>query len=113
LNHAHFSAHRGEPHVIAQHISKLFLPHSSSATLQSALIASLDDDIGMLPDPARQDRFYVLGALGIPSVMVEMGFITNRQDENLLRQPKYRAMVARAIIDALDEFFIGRYQPAT
>lgn len=109
----YLSAHRGEPHAIAQHLSKLSLPHSYSANLQTALIASLDDDVGMRLDPARQGRFYVLGALGIPSVLVEMGFITNRQDEDLLRQPKHRAMVARAIIEALDEFFIGRYQPAT
>jgi len=69
------------------------------------MVESLDDDLQMVPDPARQGRFHVLGALGIPSVLVETGFISNRADEALLRAPKHRATVARAIREAVDGFF--------
>ena len=74
------------------------------------MIGSLNDDLVMVPDPARQGRFHVLGALGIPSVLVETGFITNKQDEALLRTPRHRTMVARAIRDAVNEYFSGQQQ---
>ena len=82
----------------------------SSGRLQLALIDNLDDELTMVSDPARQGSFHVLGAIGIPSVLVETGFITNRTDEGLLRKPKHRALIARSIRDAVDEFFARRNQ---
>ena len=82
-------------------------PDAGSARLQVALVASLADGLAMLPDPARQARLHVLGALGIPGVLVETGFISNRRDEALLRQPRHRALIARAIRAAVDDYFAG------
>ena len=75
-----------------------------SSRLQLAMIDSLDDDLRMVSDPARRGRFHVLSAISIPSVLVETGFISNRDDEILLRSPKYRATVAHAIREAVDSF---------
>jgi len=102
-------AHGGSSGAIARALSQLPLP--SSAGLQLALVESLDDDLTMLPDPARQGRFYVLGALGMPSVLVETGFITNRADEGLLRTSKHRALIARSIREAVDDFFASHGKP--
>lgn len=79
-----------------------------SALLQSRLIASLDDDIRMTGSPNRADRLYVLANKEIPSVLVEMGFLSNRKDETLLRSPRYQGVIARAIRDALDDYFAAR-----
>lgn len=79
-----------------------------SAVLQSRLIASLDDDIRMTGSPNRADRLYVLANKEIPSVLVEMGFLSNRKDEALLRSPPYQGVIARAIRDALDDYFAAR-----
>jgi N-acetylmuramoyl-L-alanine amidase len=76
-----------------------------SAWLQYRLIDNLNDDIGMLREPARQAHLYVLTTLGIPSALLEMGFLSNREDEKLLKQAKHRAMIARAIRDAIDDYF--------
>jgi len=52
--------------------------------------------------------FAVLKAPDMPSVLVEMGFITNREDEANLKDPGYRAKLverlARAIIAYLAEY---------
>lgn len=97
-------AHRGAAPAIARALSESLQP-SGSSKLQLVMIDSLDDDLRMVPDPARQGRFHVLGAVGIPSVLVETGFISNRADEVLLRAPKYRAKIAQAIREAVDSFF--------
>ena len=105
---AHLSAHRGNSRAIADALSKPGQPAPGSARLQLVMVDSLDDDLSMVPDPARQGRFYVLGALGIPSVLVETGFISNRQDEALLRRPTHCAVIARALRDAVDTYFAGK-----
>lgn len=49
--------------------------------------------------------FAVLKSPDIPSVLIEMGFLTNRADEKALLNPKYRANLARSIGKAVDEYF--------
>lgn len=80
-------------------------PRPDSAWLQYAMIDHLDDDIRMIAQPARQANFYVLGIQGIPSVLLELGFLSNRHDEALLKKAKYRLVLARAIRDAIEDYF--------
>jgi N-acetylmuramoyl-L-alanine amidase len=78
-----------------------------SGHLARDLIGSLDQDLPMLPHPDRHAGFVVLKAADIPSVLVEMGFMSNPGDEALLRQPDHRALVARAMKRAVDAYFAG------
>jgi len=80
-------------------------PLAASAGLQDSMIDKLEDDVRMVPAPARAARFYVLGARSIPSVLLEMGFVSNRQDEALLRQPRHRRVIVDAIKDAVNDYF--------
>jgi N-acetylmuramoyl-L-alanine amidase len=47
-------------------------------------------------------------------VLVEMGFISNRRDEALLRRPEHRRVVATALARAIDGWFseVGTLQTA-
>jgi N-acetylmuramoyl-L-alanine amidase len=54
--------------------------------------------------------FAVLKAPDVPSVLVEMGFLSNRSDEKALRSPRYRAKMARAIGNAIDGYFARNQQ---
>ncbi len=78
---------------------------SSSADMQQHIVASLGLDVPMLEHPARHAGFAVLKSAYIPSVLVEMGFMSNPHDEAALRQGAHRAMVARAIRRAVDGYF--------
>ena len=78
-----------------------------SGRLAHSLVGSLDQDLPMLPHPDRHAGFVVLKAADIPSVLVEMGFMSNPRDEALLRQPNHRTLVARAMKRAVDAYFIG------
>jgi N-acetylmuramoyl-L-alanine amidase len=76
-----------------------------SGWLRRLLIDTLDDDFEMTDHPARDADFYVLRASTMASVLLEMGFLSNRRDEADLRKPKHRAAMARAISEAVDAYF--------
>ena len=76
-----------------------------SVRLSRSLVGSLDHDLPMLPNPERHAGFVVLKAADIPSVLVEMGFMSNRNDEAELRRPEHRARVAEAMKRAVDAYF--------
>ncbi len=52
----------------------------------------------------RQANFYVLRNIFMPAVLVECGFLSNRQEEQALRKPEYRAKLARAIAAGIISF---------
>ncbi len=76
-----------------------------SAHFARTVVGSLDQSVPMLPNPDRHAGFVVLKAADIPSVLVEMGFMSNPRDEAQLRQPKHRAVVAQAMCHAVDAYF--------
>lgn len=80
---------------------------SGSVRIARSLVGSLDQDLPMLPHPDRHAGFVVLQAADIPSVLVEMGFMSNRTDEAALRKPEHRRLVAQAMSRAVDAFFAG------
>ena len=51
--------------------------------------------------------FRVLKAPDVPSVLIELGFLTNRSDEKQLLSSKWRRGVAKAVVSSIDAFFRG------
>ena len=76
-----------------------------SSRIARDMVGHLDQDLPMLPNPARHAAFVVLKAADIPSVLVEMGFISNPADEAALRRPLHRMRVAEAMKRAVDAYF--------
>jgi N-acetylmuramoyl-L-alanine amidase len=80
---------------------------TGSVRIARSLVGSLDQDLPMLQNPERHAGFVVLKAADIPSVLVEMGFMSNARDEAALRKPEHRGLVARAMHRAVDAYFAG------
>jgi N-acetylmuramoyl-L-alanine amidase len=78
-----------------------------SVRIARSLVGSLDQELPMLPNPDRHAGFVVLKAADIPSVLVEMGFMSNPRDEAALRQADHRKLVAQAMHRAVDAYFAG------
>lgn len=81
----------------------------------SALLAEMVQEklAPVHPAPSRgvkQAPFAVITNALMPSVLVEVGFISNREEERLLARPSFHDDVAGALADAVVEFF-GRYPP--
>jgi N-acetylmuramoyl-L-alanine amidase len=48
--------------------------------------------------------FAVLRAPDVPSVLIELGYLSNKADERLLRSSRHHAKLARAILRAIDRY---------
>jgi N-acetylmuramoyl-L-alanine amidase len=110
-----FAGHRqpGVTRQVAEILASL-VQHETrlgSARAQQRLVVSLGGTLPMLENPARHAAFEVLKAADIPSVLIEMGFMSNAHDEAALRQPAHRAMVATAIRRAVDVYFASDQHP--
>jgi N-acetylmuramoyl-L-alanine amidase len=78
---------------------------TGSARMARDVVRSFGHDVPLLQNPARHAGFVVLKAADIPSVLVEMGFMSNPQDEAALRRPDHRVQVAAAMKRAVDAYF--------
>jgi N-acetylmuramoyl-L-alanine amidase len=81
---------------------------TGSVRIARSLVTSLDQELPMLPNPDRHAGFVVLKAADIPSVLVEMGFMSNPRDEAALRRTDHRRLVAAAMKRAVDAWFTAR-----
>ena len=55
----------------------------------------------------RRAPFVVLIGASMPSVLAEIGFLTNPKEENLLRKPEYRQKVAEALERGIERYASG------
>jgi N-acetylmuramoyl-L-alanine amidase len=79
-----------------------------SAQLSRSLVISLAHGAQMLPNSQRSAGFAVLKAPDIPSVLVELGFITNAHEEKLLKTRAYQKRLAHVLADGIDKYFKAR-----
>jgi len=76
-----------------------------SAHFANLLITDFRRQVKVLHKTHRFAGFAVLKAPDIPSVLVELGYLSNAREERLLRDSKYRAKLGAAIVTAVDKFF--------
>jgi N-acetylmuramoyl-L-alanine amidase len=69
-----------------------------SSRVAEALQNSLDRALRRPSRGVKQAPFYVLGGAAMPAVLVEIGFISNPQEEQRLRDDGYRDRIARALV---------------
>jgi N-acetylmuramoyl-L-alanine amidase len=62
-------------------------------------------------NPERSAGFVVLKAPEFPSVLVELGYLSNAQDVQSLASPGWRTKAATAMLKAIDAFFAGPGKP--
>ncbi len=64
------------------------------------------EETALLPQTHRFAGFAVLKAPDIPSVLIELGFLSNPTDERQLRDSSHRRRLAQAIARAIDGYFV-------
>lgn len=76
-----------------------------SAAFAEILVEELGKEIELLRNTHRFAGFAVLKAPDVPSVLVELGYLTNRVDEMQLRKDSHRRKIAQALVEAIDKYF--------
>jgi N-acetylmuramoyl-L-alanine amidase len=92
-------------------VAKLLLDLSTSAQIQDSIkvgqvfLTKLEGVYRLHKPQVEQAGFAVLRAPDIPSVLVETAFISNPQEERLLRSPKHQERFATAMHQGVTQFF--------
>jgi N-acetylmuramoyl-L-alanine amidase len=76
-----------------------------SASFAQTLIEHVGDRAPLLPRSQRDAEYFVLLAPDVPAALLEMGFVTNPNDEARLASPTQRTAVADKIAQAIDAYF--------
>ncbi|MFA6316928.1 MAG: N-acetylmuramoyl-L-alanine amidase [Elusimicrobiota bacterium] len=75
----------------------------ASLRLANALTRSLTGE-GFKVEPVRRSAFYVLKNPRLPSVLVELGYLSNPREAELLKDPGYQDRLARSLAQGLAEY---------
>ncbi|MFA5949035.1 MAG: N-acetylmuramoyl-L-alanine amidase [Hyphomicrobium sp.] len=79
-----------------------------SKDFSNVLVRQLKRKIMLSRDPQRAAAFKVLKQTHSPSVLVELGYLSNFDDEQLLCDPAWQKQAASSIAAAVDDYFLKR-----
>ena len=106
---------------VMNHFSKLsFLNSINSQRLLASNKLAIDVQSGMLINArktykktldggVREGPFWVLAGALMPSVLIEVGYMTNDTDLKRLQIPDYQNALARGIADGIDGYFLKNF----
>ena len=73
--------------------------------IQRSMVSNLDNTYQNISDHGvKQALFYVLFGAKMPSILVEVSFISNPEEENRLSQDSYRQEIAKSIASGLNTY---------
>ena len=85
--------------------SKLLATH-----IQNNLVSFLRKNrFNVVNRKTKPNRFQVFIRSGVPSSLVEVGFLTNQKEARLLAQPKYREFIAQGICNGIFSYLNSQY----
>lgn len=81
---------------------------SFSVYFARSLVSELGSAVRLINNPHRSAGFRVLKAHDVPSVLVELGYLSNEHDEKLLVSDEWQERMAGAMTEAVHGFFRPR-----
>lgn len=78
--------------------------HSFSMRFARSLVGELSTTVGLINNPHRFAGFKVLKAPDVPSVLLELGYLSNPKDEEQLNSAEWREKAATSISKAIETF---------
>jgi len=70
-----------------------------------ALVCKIRKRVLLLRNPTRSANFAVLRTPDLPAILIEMGYISNKQDEELLTMPEHQIKLCEGIREGIDHYF--------
>lgn len=81
---------------------------NKSTIFADTLVDALHPKIARLAKTHRVAGFRVLKAPDVPSVLIELGFLSNADDERLLLSPEFRDLIVASITKAIDRYYAAQ-----
>lgn len=76
-----------------------------SSEFRSLLLTQMRTRLTLTKDPARSAPFKVLRQPGSPAVLIELGYISNAEEEKLMGTEAWQRTVAQSVAAAVNEYF--------
>ncbi len=86
----------------------IYLDHSLD--LSSKVQNQFKNRVGRIDRGVRQAGYYVISFTTMPSILVELGFLTNKEEEDFLNTEKGQDYMASAVYRAFKEYKLEREQ---
>jgi N-acetylmuramoyl-L-alanine amidase len=81
-----------------------------SAQIAARLVAEMGGSVKLHRIPHRSAGFRVLGAPDVPSVLIELGYVSSARDVELLTSDAWRSEAAQSVQRAVNRFFALRHR---
>lgn len=78
--------------------------HAFSIRFARTLLGELTNAVDVVKNPLRSAGFRVLRAPDVPSILLELGYLSNPMDEALMRDAEWRGRAADNIVRAIEAF---------
>ncbi len=94
-----------------QEVSDILIDLAKTDTMNKSsqyadnVVKEMKKKIQLLPNAHRFAGFVVLKSPNIPSVLLEMGYLSNRAEEKQMWQKSYRNKLSKALVDAVNQYF--------
>jgi N-acetylmuramoyl-L-alanine amidase len=83
----------------------LEMTHERTGMFAKTVIENMGESTPMRNEPDQQAAFRVLKTAQFPSVLIELAYVTNKQDASNLKSDEWREKVAQSIVSAIDNYF--------
>jgi N-acetylmuramoyl-L-alanine amidase len=70
-----------------------------------SVIEFMGESTGLKDNPDRSAAFVVLKSAKVPSILIELGYVTNEADAQLLKSERWREKVSSSIVTAIENYF--------
>jgi N-acetylmuramoyl-L-alanine amidase len=70
-----------------------------------SVIAYMGESTNLKDNPDREAAFVVIKSAMVPSILIELGYVTNQEDAELLKSDQWRERVSNSIVTAIDNYF--------
>jgi len=94
-----------------QEVSDILIDLAKTDTMNKSsqyadnVVGEMKKKIYLVPNAHRFAGFVVLKSPNIPSVLLEMGYLSNREEEKQMWQKSYRNKLSQALVNAVNQFF--------
>jgi len=76
-----------------------------SAKYADEVVKEMAKEVTLRPKAHRYAGFAVLKSPNVPSVLLEMGYLSNKEEDKLLQKENYRNKLSKALVRAVNTYF--------
>ena len=86
---------------------KIVLSNKAAIDIQSGMLRTVKKKYQVDDGGVREAPFWVLVGATMPSVLIELGYITNLEESDKMFNPQYQKLLVDGMSDGIDSYFIN------